>query len=329
MTKSVAMYEGSYKHIKAKLDALEMDISVTTFNRDGLFLVDGNNVSPKNVEVDFLWLSAHFKADGAQETVFDALLTCKSVGVLQTFNAGLDHPFYKKISDKGTRICNSSAQAVAISEYVMAQALSVTHPIEQQRALQSSKTWQKTPFRELSRTHWLVIGFGPIGQEICKRVKPFGAEISVIRRNASPSDLADRVGTMAELETYLPQADIVVLACPLNAQTRGFAGANFFTHIKENAILINIARGGLIEDAEMIRALNNNKFATAILDVFHQEPLPDTDPLWSHDKIRLTSHTSFNGEGVGDRWDQLFLDNIGRFVSGVPLTYEVNPGDIN
>ena len=328
MAVSVAMYEGSHTHICGRLDPLDLDIEMMTFNKDGNFLVDGKVVPPENVEVDYLWLSPHFKADGAQETVFDALLRCKSVGILQTFNAGLDHPFYKKISDKGTRICNSSAQAVAISEYVMAQVLSAIHPIDRQRELQSSKTWQSTPFRELSRSNWLVIGFGPIGQEICKRVKPFGADISVIRRSPKPSELADRVGTMADLETYLPLADIVVLACPLNNQTRGFADANFFTHVKENAMLVNIARGGLIEDKAMIGALDDGRLSLAILDVFHQEPLPVDDPLWSHEKIRMTSHTSFNGEGVGDRWDQLFLDNIVRFVGGQNLAHEVNPGDI-
>lgn len=328
MTLTIAMYDKSYGHIGSRLDALDLDIMIATFDKEGVFNINGNKVLPENVEVDYLWLSSHFKADGAQESVFDALLTCKSIGILQTFNAGLDHPFYKKISDKGTRICNSSAQAVAISEYVMAQVLSVTHPIERQRELQASKQWQSTPFRELSKTHWLVIGFGPIGQEICKRVQPFGAEISVIRRNAKPSELADRVGTMANLDDYLSQADIVVLACPLNEKTRGFAGANFFVNIKTNAILVNIARGGLIEDQEMISALDDGKLATAVLDVFHHEPLPDDDPLWSHPKIRMTSHTSFNGEGVRDRWDQLFLDNIGRFVHGEPLAYEVNPNDI-
>ncbi|NQV98512.1 MAG: NAD(P)-binding domain-containing protein [Rhodospirillales bacterium] len=329
MTVRVAMYEKSLAHIGPRLDALALDISLISIDRDGRFLDDGQSVSANDLDIDYLWLSSHFKADGVQETVFDAVLACKSIGLLQTFNAGLDHPFYKKISDKGTRICNSSAQAVAISEYVMAQVLSVFHPIERQRALQAKTQWQTTPFRELSRSNWLVIGFGPIGQEICKRVKPFGADISVIRRTPAATDLADRVGTMDDLDAYLAKADIVVLACPLNATTRGFADAGFFGGVKQDAILVNIARGGLIEDRAMLAALDDGKLATAILDVFHTEPLPADDPLWAHPKVRLTCHTSFSGEGVQDRWDLLFLDNIARFVNGETLLYEVRPGDIS
>ena len=93
-------------------------------------------------------------------------------------------------------------------------------------------------------------------------------------------------------------------------------------------MLVNIARGALIDDAAMLAALDQGKLATAILDVFHQEPLPAANPLWSHPRVRLTSHTSFSGSGVRNRWDSLFLDNIARFARGAPLLYEVNPRDI-
>lgn len=328
MTATVAMHELSYAHIKDQLDALDLDIEIITLNKDGVYEQRSTLVEPHDMEVDYLWLAPHYSGNSTKEGTFGAIANTRKVGILQTFNAGLDDPFYKVMSDKGTRICNSSAQAVAISEYVMAQVLSVTHPIERQRKMQADKKWKRTPFRELSKTNWLVIGFGPIGQEVCKRVRPFGAGISVIRRSPKPSPLADRVGTMADLESYLPEADIIVLACPLNDETRGFVDGTFFRAIKENAILVNIARGGLIEDAELLKALDNGRLETAILDVFHTEPLPEEDFLWSHPQVRLTSHTSFNGSGVNDRWDQLFLSNIVLFAQGEPLEFEVNPSDI-
>lgn len=328
MTVSVAMYEASYDHIRERLDALGLDIAVHTFNAAGRFSVDGAEVEPGDVAVDYLWLSSHINADGARQGVFDTVLACKSVGVLQTFNAGLDDPNYKKISDKGIRICNSNAQAVAISEYVVAQLMSLYHPLEVQRAQQAERSWQRTPFRELWRTNWLIIGFGPIGQAVAGRVKAFGARTMVARRSGAPSDLADEVGTMADLGTMLPKADVVLIACPLNADTRGFAGPGFFAAVKPGATLINIARGPLIDDAALIAALDEGRLEAAVLDVFRQEPLPADDPLWSHPKVRLTPHTSFSGSGVQARWDQLFLDNIRRFVDGEPLAFEVDPADI-
>ncbi len=328
MPATLAMHDASYAHISDRLNALNLDVEVITFNGAGIFQRKDGTATADELDIDYVWMSSHPKLSGDQDAVFEHVLNLKSVGVLQTFNAGLDHPFYKKISNKGTRICNSSAQAVAISEYVMAQVLSVFHPIDQQRALQSKNTWEKTPFREISKTSWLIVGYGPIGQEIAKRVKPFGASISVIRRTPSETENVDRVGTTENMAEYVSDADIIVLACPLNDQTRGFADEAFFASMKSGTILVNIARGGLIDDAAMLSAIDSGNLATAILDVFHREPLEPENPLWTHPGVRMTSHTSFFGEGVQGRWDQLFLDNIKRFVDGESLHYEVNPADI-
>ena len=328
MAFTVGMYDASLAHIGERLDGLGLDINVLPFDKSGNFLVNGAATAPGDVDLDYLWLSSHINADNAQNTAFDLAEACRSVGVLQTFNAGLDNPVYKRISDKGTRVCNSSAQGVAIAEYVMAQVLSVTHPVARQRSQQVAKEWKITPFRELSRTHWLIVGYGPIGQEVAKRAKAFGATISVVRRAPATSDVVDKAGTMSDLPALLPDADIIVLACPLNDTTRGFAGADFFRAVKPGAILVNIARGGLIDDAALMAALDDGRLETAVLDVFHTEPLPTDDALWSHPKIRLTPHTSFAGDGGRGRWDQLFLDNLVRFTKGEPLTQEVNPADI-
>lgn len=325
---TLAMYDKSYEHIRARLEALGLDFAVRTFDKSGTFLVDGARRLPADMSFDYMWLSTHLNADGYRDAAFDLALACKSIGTLQTFNAGLDHPFYKKLAAKGTRICNSSAQGVAIAEFVLGQVLAVLQPIEQQRELQRQKKWQMTPFRELSQTNWLIIGFGPIGQEVAKRVKAFGARTAVVRRTPSGSTDVDRVGTMADLGALLPEADVVVLACALNESTRGFANRSFFEAMREGTILVNIARGGLVDDAAMIAALDSAKLSTAILDVFHTEPLPTDNPLWSHPKVRLTSHTSFSGSGVRGRWDALFLDNIARFARGEPLANVVDPKDI-
>jgi phosphoglycerate dehydrogenase-like enzyme len=120
--------------------------------------------------------------------------------------------------------------------------------------------------------------------------------------------------------------DVIVLACPLNAETRGLAGNQFFSKVKKGAILVNIARGGLIDDAALLASLDAGRLEHAVLDVFHEEPLPVANPFWTHPKVRMTSHTSFAGSGVRERWDNLFLDNIARFVRGEKLVNEVDPG---
>lgn len=328
MTVTVAMSETALKHIGERLDALGLDIVVRAFDADGRLHFDGATKSPADVDVDYLWLTNALPGDMPFARAFEIALEFRSVDLLQTFNAGLDYPFYARIAARGVRICNSSAQAVAISEYVMAQVLSITHPVAAQRTLQAERTWKITPFRELSRTRWLILGFGHIGKAIAARVCPFGAPIDVVRRRAEPSDLCDRVGTMADLGRFLPEADVVVLACSLNDETRGFAGDGFFSAMREDSILVNIGRGGLIDDRALLAALDRGRPATAVLDVFTTEPLPADNPLWAHPRVRMTSHTSFAGSGVRGRWDALFLDNIRRYVKGETLINEVDPAAI-
>ncbi|MGE0702270.1 MAG: NAD(P)-dependent oxidoreductase, partial [Hyphomicrobiaceae bacterium] len=215
-----------------------------------------------------------------------------------------------------------------ISEYVFGQLLAVLQPIEEQRRLQAERQWRITPYREIAGTRWLIVGYGPIGREIAKRAKAFGARTAVVRRSPELSDLVDDAGTLADVSRLASNADVIVLACPLNAQTREFAGQAFFSSTKPGAILVNIGRGALIDDAAMLSALDDGRLATAILDVFHEEPLPKDNPLWSHPKVRMTSHTSFAGSGVRGRWDELFLENIARFARGQPLVNEFNPADL-
>ena len=328
MTVTVAMFEDSLTHIRERLYALNLDIDIWTIDKDGNFLIAGTNVPPEEVSVDYVWLSQHLNPAGARETVFDALLRTKSVDTLQTFNAGLDDPFYENIAGKGVRICNSSAQGVAISEYVLGQVMAVLQPIQDQRRMQAECKWAVTRFREISKTQWLIIGFGPIGQEVAKRVKAFGAEVSVIRRTRKAHNNIDRAGTTADLPAFLPHADVIVIACPLNAATRNSVNADFFGHVRDGAIFVNIARGPIVDDAALIDALDSGRVGTAILDVFHTEPLPTNDPLWVHPNVRMTPHTSFAGDGVQDRWDELFLDNLPRYVNGEELLNVFDPANL-
>lgn len=329
MTITLAMYDKSLAHIGPRLAALALPaVKIVTFGKDGIFDVDGRRVPAEEMDIDYLWLSVDINLDQARKEAFQTVLRCRSIKVLQTFNAGLDDPFYKRIAALGTRICNSSAQGIAIAEFTIGQVLAVMQPIAQQRDQQAQKVWMQTPFRELSQTHWLIIGFGPIGQELAKRLSAFGAEVSVVRRSQVPTPLAGRVGTMADATAFASEADVIVLACALNADTRGFANDAFFATVKSGAVLVNVARGGLVDDAAMIAALDRKQISTAILDVFQEEPLPAASPLWTHPNVRMTPHTSFAGSGVRGRWDALFLDNVARFVCGAPLANEVDPRDI-
>ena len=319
MRKTLTLHEASLAHIGPRLSALGLDLDIWTLGADGRFANGPARRAPEEHDAGYLWLSRHASLAMGQDALFDAALACRSVDVVETYNAGLDHPFYGRIAAKGARICNSSAQGIAIAEYVFAQLLSVLHPVERQRAQQAAREWAVTPFREISQMRWLILGYGPIGSALATRAQAFGAKVDVVRRSPTGGEAADRAGTMADLHAFLPEADAVILACPLNTETRGLAGPDFFAAMKPGAILVNVARGALVETPALIAALDERRLETAILDVFDEEPLPAASPLWSHPGVRLTPHTSFAGDGAQGRWDALFLGNVALWAKGEPL----------
>ncbi|MEK9673375.1 MAG: D-2-hydroxyacid dehydrogenase [Rhodospirillaceae bacterium] len=328
MPKTVAVYEKTIDRLRSRLEKFGPDVSFVPFNEKGEYIVDGRPSAPEEISIDYLWLSQDLSIDRKVGPALDMALKTKSIDVMQTFNAGLDLPAYKKIADKGVRICNSSAQAVAISEYVLANVLACFHPIARRQQLQSEKTWEKTPFREIAETNWLIVGYGPIGANVASRARAFGASVSVIRRSPQPIDGVDRVGSLDDMATYLSDADVIVLACALNDETRDMANARFFGAVKPGALLVNIARGGLIDEPALKAALDDGRISQAVLDVFNQEPLPADDPLWRHPGVIISAHTSFNGSGSRGRWDDLFFDSLPRFLKGESLLNEVAPEKI-
>jgi len=201
-------------------------------------------------------------------------------------------------------------------------------PIDSQRDAQAKKEWRRTPFREISQTRWTVVGFGSIGKLIAQRLKPFGAHLTVVRRSPAPDPLADAVIDMAGLQGVLPQSDVVVLANSLNDATKSMANDKFFAAMKEGSILINIARGALIDDAALQRGLAQNKPAHAVLDVFETEPLPADNWMWAHPKVRISGHTSNAGNGTPGRGDALFLENLRRYLAGESLLNEAHKSEV-
>ena len=121
MTVTVGLYDAGYTRLKDRIDAMGLDIEIRAFDEDGNFDIGEGKVPAADAEIDYLWLGPDLAGGSLGSLPFDLALACKRIDVLQTFNAGLDNPAYKKLSDKGIRICNSSAQSVAIAEYSVAR----------------------------------------------------------------------------------------------------------------------------------------------------------------------------------------------------------------
>jgi len=317
------LHRGALKRVEHELAALKLPLDLLVIDENGITHGDAK-LEAKTAAPDIAWASIDLFIAKQLPLFFETVLSSGKTRWMQTFNAGLDLPIFKDILKKGIRLTNSDAQAVPIAEYVVANALAELHPIAAHRAAQAEHKWKSVFFREISQTSWLIIGYGHIGQEVARRIKPFGARVVGVRRNTAPHEFADHMATQAELPKLLPEADVVVLACALNDATRDLANDAFFRAMKPGSLLINIARGGVVVEDALLTALARKAPAVAVLDVFREEPLPATSQFWSHPQVRVSAHTSAASSGTVPRGDQLFLNNLKRYAAGEPLINEVS-----
>jgi phosphoglycerate dehydrogenase-like enzyme len=196
------------------------------------------------------------------------------------------------------------------------------------RAAQAAREWKRMPFREIADSRWLVIGFGAIGEGVAERVNAFGGRVTGVRRSGAAHPAAERMAQLADLPRLLPEADVVVLCCPLTAETRHVADAGFFGAMKQGSVLANVGRGGLVDEAALLAALDRGAPEHAVLDVFETEPLPAESPFWNHPRVALTGHASGMSAGNPIRNDRLFIENLRRFLAGEPLLHEASAAEV-
>jgi phosphoglycerate dehydrogenase-like enzyme len=320
----VLLHSGALQRVESALKSIGLALDLYVVDADGTIKLNGATVAPEAVAPEVVWASLDTFMGNRYELFFRTAMRAPGVKWVQTFNAGIEAPVFRDMVRKGIRLTNSKAQAVAMAEYVMGQVAAEWYPIAQYREAQAQRTWRRVGFRELSQSHWLIIGYGNIGREVAVRARAFGARVTGVRRSAKADGLADEVTVLSDVPRLLPDADVVVLACALNDETRDLVRPSFLERMKGGSILVNVGRGGLVDEAALIAALDRGTPSVAILDVFQTEPLPADSPLWTHKSVRVTGHTSATGSGTIARGDRQFLDNLALYAAGTRLINEVD-----
>jgi len=210
----------------------------------------------------------------------------------------------------------------SIAEYVLGAVLLLKNHFHTYIRRQSQKSWAKIPVTNLKGSTVLLLGLGDIGRETAKRMKAMGAYVIAVKRRPSERpDYVDELYYEAELDRVIPRADVFVLTIPMYAEVRHIISQRRIALMKPSALLVNIARGGLIDQDALIAALQQGKIAGAALDVFEQEPLPEDSPLWELENILLTPHNAggFSSPMAREKIGQIMLDNLERYLTGQPL----------
>jgi phosphoglycerate dehydrogenase-like enzyme len=304
-------------------------VEAVVMDGDGT-LVGGTPWEEADVEV--AWPTADLFEPGAPLRPFFAfLLQSMTLRWIQSSAAGVDAPVFAQLVRKGVRLTTSHVTDIPISEYVLRAVLDHYQRPQEWAASTAEKAWRRHDFREVHGTTWLVYGLGSIGAATAVRARAFGATVIGVRRSPTGDEPVDRMVGPDEVVApdVLGAADVVVLAAPSTPATAGLVNDSFLAAMKPGSVLVNIARGALVDEAALVRALDaGTTIEAAVLDVASAEPPPDDSPLWDRSGITLTPHDAAGGTGRFERAADLFFDNLDRYRRGDPLRHEVTTEDL-
>lgn len=236
---------------------------------------------------------------------------------IQTWSAGVNSLPLQQLAAQNIQLTSANGvHSYPISETVFALMLALTRNIHTYIRNQINKGWNDSGNTlEMHNKTIGIIGVGAIGQEIAKLAKAFGMKVLGVRHSGKPAPYVDEMYPQSELKNTLSQCDYVVITLPLTEDTYHLFDKTLFEKMKKSAFFINIGRGEIVKEDDLIAALQNGNIAGAGLDVFEIEPLQQTSPLWEMDNVIITPHTSGATEHYAERViEDIFLPNLKSYL---------------
>ncbi len=259
---------------------------------------------------------------GAPPLVSDILSSADRIEWVQSSWAGIDRLCQPELRRDYVLTGVKEIFGGLISEYVLTYLFALERQIFAMRANQLQKRWLPRPYR-LARDITLgIIGLGSIGQHVARAARSLGIRVTGLNRSGKPCDGVEKVYTEENLAEFLAEPDYLLLTLPDTPQTRHIIDADTLAMMKPSVVLINVGRGSLINEKNLVTALVQGQIGAAVLDVFETEPLPADSPLWGLPNVYITPHcaaASFPEDVV-----EIFVENYGRFIQGRPLLHLID-----
>jgi phosphoglycerate dehydrogenase-like enzyme len=249
---------------------------------------------------------------------------CHHVRWVHSRSAGLDGVLCPDLIESPVPVTNGSGVfSPSLGEFALGAILYFAKDFRRMVRNQEAGRWEQFDITEITGQTVGIVGYGDIGRAVATRVRAMGMRVLAVKRHGPPlynvDPLVDRIYSPEHLSEVLPQCDYVVAAAPLTPETKGMIGAAAFACMKTEAVVINVGRGPVIDEAAMVEALSSRRIKGAALDVFDREPLPAGHPLYSLDNVLLSPHCADHTPDWLERAMQFFLDQYDRYRKGEPL----------
>ncbi|WP_327326253.1 2-hydroxyacid dehydrogenase [Streptomyces sp. NBC_01210] len=254
------------------------------------------------------------------EVAVRPLAAMTSVRVVQTLSAGIDHvePGLGSLP-AGVRLCNAKGvHEASTAELTLTLILASLRGVPGFVRGQDKEEWRSGFYPALADKSVLIVGYGSIGAAIEDRLAPFEcARVARVARSARATERGE-VRALTELPTLLPEADVVILSTPLTEQTRGLVNAGFLARMKDGSLLVNVARGPVVDTKALLAEVESGRI-TAALDVTDPEPLPAGHPLWHAPGVLISPHVGGSTSAFMPRAKRLLAAQLTRFAAGEPV----------
>lgn len=239
---------------------------------------------------------------------------------IHTSSIGVDALLTDDIVNSDIVVTNSRGVCERpIAEWILGVLLMFTKDLRRTIELQQERRWLHRETEPLLGRKVLIVGPGPVGRETVLLLRAAGMDVTVVGRSAREDPVLGAIGAFDDLDRLLGEADDVVLTLPLTEATRGLFDASRLARMRPGSRLVNVGRGAVVVDDDLIDAIDRGHLGGAALDVFDQEPLPESSPLWGRGNILVSPHASGDLVGWRGRVVDCFAENLRRWKAGEPL----------
>lgn len=269
-----------------------------------------------------------FNWTGSKPEVLKVMQRSPKLEWIHAMYAGLDRSLFPELIESPIPLTNGSGVfSQSLGEFIMLGVLYFAKDMPRRLRSKARRHWDTFDCLEIGKQTIGIVAHGDIGRAVAWRAKAMGMRVLALRKNTAPRDgdeHVDRVYGAAELHAMLPECDYVAVTAPLTPETTGMIGKREFELMKPEAVIMNVGRGPVIQEAAMIEALQTGRIRGAALDVFDVEPLPPGNPLWSMDNVLMTCHCVDHVNGWVESGVVFFLEQFARWRNGQPLRNLVN-----